>query len=159
MDILNSKDLINELKTLTSELEDIKDGINKILNEITNQVFFIKFKFDILDDENFHILSEHCELFIEANENRIDWIENNFANIEELKSVNDEGSSISSNWNIGELLIEEGSFYHYMIESELIKDLNIPDFVSVNWHETIEYLKSDYSYINYNNKKYYVRRT
>lgn len=159
MDILNSNDLINELKTLKSELEDIKDDVNNILNKITDQVSFIKFKSDIFDDENFHRLFEYCELFIEANENRIDWIENNFANIEELKSVNDEGSSISSNWNIGELLIEEGSFYHYMIESELIKDLNIPDFVSVNWHETIEYLKSDYSYINYNNKKYYVRRT
>jgi hypothetical protein len=160
MDIKSSLDLIKELKDLKKELEKIKQDFIYNLDNMSQKIYLVKANFDIRDNDNcIHDLTDSIELYIEANETRLGWLEINQPDLEELETANDEGQAISSNWTTGTELIFEDDFHNYIINSEIMNDIHIPNFIIINWNETVEGLKQDYNYIIYNNRKYYVRRT
>lgn len=78
---------------------------------------------------------------------------------EELAELENMESEISE-WRYGEVLIHEDNWVSYVKElledcGDLPKDL--PWYIVINWKETADNLKSDYSEIEYQGNTYYYR--
>jgi DNA repair exonuclease SbcCD ATPase subunit len=77
----------------------------------------------------------------------------------ELKELEELESEISE-WRDGNTLIHESEFVDYC--KGLCEDCgdvprNIPHYIEINWDETAENIKADYSEVTYQGETYYVR--
>lgn len=77
-----------------------------------------------------------------------------------LEALNEEGSSVTSDWAYGELLIHEDYFTEYC--KEMLDDCgdlpsNMPDYIVIDWDATAENLKADYTEIDFDGTTYLVR--
>lgn len=160
INILYSHHLIEELKILKTSLDILKEDFNNNLNNILDQIHLIKSRADITDNEPMHDLTEACELYIERNEQRIDWLADNYGEMSSLQEICNAGSSINTGWNRGVEIILEDDFEEYIRERETERlDLKrVPDYLIINWKDTAECLKIDYARVEYQNEKYLIRR-
>ena len=77
-----------------------------------------------------------------------------------LTALAEEAEGYAPDWKYGEALIREDYFTDYC--QELIEDIgdlpkNIPDYIVINWEETAENLKADYTEVDFDGVTYLIR--
>lgn len=82
--------------------------------------------------------------------------------VDSLREFIEECRQYNPDWDYGAQLIPIDRFTEYV--EELVKDIgdlpqNIPDYIVIDWGETAENLKEDYSEVSYNNESYYILNT
>ena len=119
-DVIDSRDVIERIETLESELEAFLE------------------ENDVLLEENFP-----------------EWEE-----LETLRALATECSSLSADWRYGETLIRY-SYWKYYVR-EMLEDCgdiprNLPWYICIDWEETARNIAVDYSVVDFNGVDYYIR--
>lgn len=90
------------------------------------------------------------------------WEDENPDEAEELKTLEalaEKGESYASDWIHGATLINESYFTEYA--EDLIKDCyslkDIPPFMVIDWEETADNIKVDYSEVDFDGTTFYIR--
>lgn len=130
--ITDSRDLVNRLQELTDEHDSLFDAMTEAKGKEKKAA---KFEFDTWCDEN-----------------REEW--------EDLKAINEEGESLTSEWIHGETLIREDYFTQYV--QEMLEDCgdipsDLPHYIVIDWEATADNLKQDYTEIEIFGDTYYIR--
>lgn len=146
---LDTRDLNKRLDELTEKQDNIaaaKEELEELKEELASAG----------DEEK-----EELEEKIIDKESDIESLESDFDKDEqeELAELENLESEISE-WRHGETLIHEDNWINYV--KEILEDygdtpMNLPWYVVINWEETAETLKSDYSEIEYQGSTYYYR--
>jgi len=80
--------------------------------------------------------------------------------LDTLRSLAEEASYYVAGWESGETLIRETYFTEYckemLIDFGLIP-VDIPDYIKINWDQTAENLRVDYTEVDYAGVTYYIR--
>ena len=131
-DTLDSRDVIERIEALESELEDLESEI---------------------DDTNIEI--------DQAKRDLADWKESNLNELEALKKLEDEASG-SPDWIYGEILIRESYFAEYCEElckdiGDIPKDL--PWYIAghIDWEGVAREIEMDYMEVDFDGVSYFIR--
>ena len=132
-DTLDSRDIIERIEELESELEDLETTVEDVDNEYKT----------------------------EAKKEIEDWQESNLDELEALKKLEDEAEG-SPDWEYGEILIRESYFVEYCQElcqdiGEIPKDL--PWYIAnhIDWEGVAREIKQDYMEVDFNGISYFIR--
>ena len=110
-------------------------------------------------DERIHA-AESTEESANIEEEKAEWEAENADELEALKNLAKEGEEIASDWSYGETLIREDYFEEGVQQFvEDIGDLpgNLPSYIAINWAETAENLRYDYSTVDFDGETYLIR--
>jgi hypothetical protein len=82
--------------------------------------------------------------------------------VNSLRNFIEECQEYNCDWDYGAQLIPIDRFTEYT--EELVKDIgdlpsNIPNYIVIDWGETAENLKEDYTEVEYNGEAYYILNT
>lgn len=82
--------------------------------------------------------------------------------VDSLREFVDECRQYNADWDYGAQLIPVDRFTEYA--EELVKDIgdlphNIPSYIVIDWGETAENLKEDYTEVTYLGESYYILNT
>lgn len=82
--------------------------------------------------------------------------------VDSLREFIEECRQYNTDWDYGAQLIPIDRFTEYA--EELVKDVgdlpqNIPDYIVIDWGETAENLKEDYTEVTYLGESYYILNT
>ncbi len=132
----------------TDDVIDSRDVIERIEELEAERTTFVEDE----DDEQ----SEEIRSLLK------DWDEENGEELTALKNLADEGANESSDWTYGEALIREDYFTEYA--QQLVEDIsdlpsNMPGYIVIDWEQTAENLKVDYSTIDFDGETYYIRNS
>ena len=121
-DVIDSRDVIERIETLESELEAFLE------------------ENDVLLEENFP-----------------EWEE-----LETLRALATECSSLSADWKYGETLIRYNYWKDYV--QEMLEDFgeiprNLPWYISIDWETTAVNISQDYNLVEFGGIDYYIRNT
>ena len=119
---------------------------------------------DVIDSrdviERIETLESKLEAFLEENdvlleENFPEWEE-----LETLRALATECSSLSADWKYGETLIRYNYWENYV--KELLEDCgdipaDLPWYIAVDWETTADNISQDYSIVEFNGVEYYIR--
>ncbi len=172
-DIIDSRDIISEIDDLESAISDFNDDITTAEEEIDD----LDSQIELLDDET------ELKFLIEATDDKKEQakFESKIKNIQDaiieyndqiaritsernevmeelkpLKEFADECESYAPDWNSGVVLISEDHFTEYA--KDLCEEVeNVPDYIVIDWEETAENLKIDYTTIEFEGFSFYVR--
>ena len=119
-DVIDSRDVIERIETLESDLADFLDETDGAL------------------PENFH-----------------EWDD-----LETLRALAAECSSLSANWEYGETLIRYSYWENYV--QEMLEDCGIipkdlPWYIAIDWETTADNIAQDYSVVEFDGINYYIR--
>ena len=132
----------------TDDVIDSRDVIERIEELEAERTTFVEDE----DDEQ----SEEIRSLLK------DWDEENGEELTALKNLADEGANESSDWAYGETLIHYDHFTEYTQQTiEDVGDLprNLPGYIVIDWEQTAENLKVDYSTIDFDGQTYYIRNS
>ena len=119
---------------------------------------------DVLDSrdiiERIETLESKLEAFLEENDVLL---EENFPEWEELETLRAlvaECSSLSADWKYGETLIRYNYWEDYV--QEMLEDCgempkNLPWYICIDWESTAENIAQDYSIVEFDGVDYYIR--
>jgi len=137
--VIDSRDIIDRLETLQNDRQLLQDAVDDGPEE------------DV-DGSGVDLLEECiCELK--------EWDEEFGEELKILQEVNSLGESVHD-WEDGVTLISEDYWVDYC--QELCKDIgdipdNIPGYLAIDWDQTADNIKHDYSVIEINGIDYYYR--
>jgi hypothetical protein len=156
--IIDSRDIVKRLEELQEEKEALEEAITDCKESVSEA--FDAWERDTDSEELKDDHGKSLELLATAEEVLTDWIAENGEELTMLESVNEEGENYCPDWTHGETLIEEDYFVEYA--QELVSDIgdlpeNIPSYIVIDWKATADNLLSDYSYIDIDGTKYYIR--
>jgi len=82
--------------------------------------------------------------------------------LETLKALAAECSSLSSDWEFGEILIRYSYWENYI--QEMLEDCgdipaDLPWYIAIDWETTADNISQDYSIVEFNGIDYYIRNT
>jgi len=131
-DIIDSRELVSRLEVLTDERETLFDAMKEAKGKAKKAAV------------------------IEFNE----WVDDYEEEWEDLKAINEEGESLTSEWIHGETLIREDYFTQYV--QEMLEDCgdipsDLPHYIVIDWEATADNLKQDYTEIDIFGDTYYLR--
>jgi chromosome segregation ATPase len=156
-DVIDSRDVIERIEELEDERQELVGAIDGAKDDLK----------DAQDDTS--VLqtdaAEESTLFQkigDAESALIDWDEEKGEELTALKNLADEGANESSEWSSGETLIWEDYFAEYA--QQLVEDIgdlpsNIPGYIVIDWEQTAENLKVDYSTVDFDGETYYIRNS
>jgi len=132
LDIIDSRDVIERIEELESELEDLESEI---------------------DDTNIEI--DQAKKDLEG------WKELNLEELEALKKLEDEAEG-SPDWSYGEQLISESYFTNYCQElCQDIGDIpkELPWYIAdhIDWDGVAREIKMDYMEVDFDGVSYFIR--
>jgi len=144
-DIIDSRDVINEIEKLEGEIESLKEYADEAVTA------FLEADADDQDEAT----GERDE----ALQDVIDWENENLEYLTDLQNLASEGEGCSD-WVYGEALINEDYFTDYCKEfledcGELPGDL--PWYIVIDWDATAENLRMDYSAADFGGVTYLIR--
>ena len=154
-DVIDSRDVIERIEELGGERQSLADEVSDAQETLN----------DAEDDTSALDAAEIRELkdkFAEASQALSDWDEENGEELTALKNLADEGANESSDWAYGETLIHYDHFTEYTQQTiEDVGDLprNLPGYIVIDWEQTAENLKVDYSTIDFDGQTYYIRNS
>jgi hypothetical protein len=140
--IIDTRDLNKRLEELEDELEALQEAISDAEDALSETT-----------DEDVDAAHEAHE---EALADLKDWEDENFEELEGLRSLSDE----IPEWRHGEALINDGYFVEYAID--LADDLHGRQsqswpFDCIDWDRAADALKMDYSSCEYQGETYWFR--
>jgi chromosome segregation ATPase len=177
--VIDTRDLQERIEEL-EEFQTVVDAIKEEIAEHTEEIAEVEKEFEDLSveesDENLadherevveekieevktklEVMAENlCDLETDLEIAEDDFSEEEKAELEVLLSLRDEVSE----WHSGNQLINENYFTEYAQElCEEIGDVpkNLPHYISINWEETADNIKADYSECTYNGDTYLYR--
>ena len=122
-------------------------------------------KFDELIDsrdviERIETLESELALFLDETEGALP---ENFPNIDELSALRalaEECSSLSADWEYGEMLVRYSYWQDYV--QEMLEDCgeiprNLPWYISIDWEKTADNISQDYTLVDFDGVDYYIR--
>ena len=129
MKILDTRDLQERLEELEDELTTLEDDVNEAEGEDKEQA------------------EKDLQEWKESEEGR---------ELEELKAISEEVSE----WKDGNTLIPDYDFVEYC--QELLEDIgdlpkDLPWYIAIDWEQTADNLRDDYSEVGYQGTTYYYR--
>ena len=129
---IDSRELVSRLEVLTDERETLFDAMKEAKGKAKKAAA------------------------IEFNE----WVDDYEEEWEDLKAINEEGESLTSEWIHGETLIREDYFSQYV--QEMLEDCgdipsDLPHYIVIDWEATADNLKQDYAEIDIFGDTYYIR--
>ena len=133
-DVIDSRNIIERINELESEFESLEDAI---LSAEDNED----------EDEK-----ERAQKELDEWEYKEE--------LESLRKLQDEAEGYSDDWKYGATLIRESYFIEYCQEMlEDIGDLpkDLPSYIAIDWDQTAENLKVDYTIVDFDGVDYYVR--
>lgn len=144
--ILDTRDLQERLSELTNLKEAVDDAQALVDELMTSDLAAAEADFDEKLDEARTELDEATEEFDSSEQKEL----------EELESMSDEVPE----WHSGAQLIPVDDFVDYC--QELCEDIgdipkDIPSYIVIDWEETADNLKADYSECEYLGESYYYR--
>jgi len=82
--------------------------------------------------------------------------------LETLKALAAECSSLSADWEFGESLIRYSYWENYI--QEMLEDCgdipaDLPWYIAIDWETTADNISQDYSIVEFNGIDYYIRNT
>jgi predicted nucleic acid-binding Zn-ribbon protein len=160
MNIIDSRELAEELKDLRLEKEILEEQISDLNEEIYNLRNKIDEKLKESDVEGMSEINKEIEKLKSDKkdlENELeDWVEDNQEKLDDLETLEDEVPE----WEYGATLIHEDSFEEYCEEE--LNDLGIIDskqawFVVIDWEATADNMRQDYMEVTYEGDTYLCR--
>lgn len=154
-DVIDSRDVIERIEELEDERQSLADEVSdaqETLNDAEDDT-------SVLDAKEIRELKDK---FTEASQARSDWDEENGEELTALKNLADEGANESSDWAYGETLIHENYFTEYA--QQLVEDIGdlprgFPHYIVLDWEQTAENIKVDYSTVDFDGETYYIRNS
>jgi uncharacterized protein (UPF0335 family) len=156
-DVIDSRDVIERIEELEDERQELVGAIDGSQDDLK----------DAQDDTS--VLqtdaAEESALFQkigDAESALINWDEENGEELTALKNLADEGANESSDWAYGETLIHENYFTEYA--QQLVEDIGdlprgFPHYIVLDWEQTAENIKVDYSTVDFDGETYYIRNS
>lgn len=145
MSYIDTRDLIEERDNLKEQiLDNFNDTFNTELYEFDDIETY-------LNDEASENIDED-----ERNDFEAYW-EDEYAKIEEIDHVED---MVGSDIYHGVTLISEDDFKEYvqdLIEDSYIEIGKLPSWIEIDWQQTAENVKQDYSVLEYDGETYYFQ--
>jgi hypothetical protein len=143
--VVDSRDIISRIEELRDEISaeaEVDDKEAEILNEW-------------LDDQE----TEYPE-FPEGSPTLTGAIRELCDEYRILKELESEAEGYASDWKFGETLIRDTYWVEYC--EELCKDIGdlpkkIPAYIEIDWEKTAENIKADYTELDWDGAKYYIR--
>lgn len=138
---------------------DTRDLIEKRTQLIEDIIFLFNETFNT-DYEDFEVVEKlvHEETSSNIPDHLLDEFSHENEDIfEEIKEIDNIENELGSEFNYGVELIDEDDFEEYT--ENLIDELgyNIPPFIVIDWDQTAETIKEDYTSVNYNGITYLAR--
>ncbi len=145
MNILDTRDLEERREELETDLQTLDD----IITEEEEALLEAQEE----DPEGGH--QEEEEALLAATDERAGWLDENQEELDELNRLAQEVGE----WADGNALIEEGDFTEYA--QELAEDIGAvgdnSGWITIDWEDTADNLKADYSEIEYQGTTYLYR--
>lgn len=148
MDLIDSRDVIARLEYLESALENLVEEL--------------KDKISIYEDEEENTEEkEAARSRVEEMEEQIrEWREEYGQELTILRTLDEEGQSVCSDWSIGEPMIRDSYFTEYVMD--LLQDIgdlpkNLPWYIAIDEEVTTDNIKEDYSILNFDDVEYFIR--
>ncbi len=119
---------------------------------------------DIIDSRDIIARIEELESLIEENNELADEDKEDLTDeteeLEKLKALADEGANCAGDWEYGAALIRESYWVDYV--QDLLADIgdlprDLPHYIVIDWEQTAENIRADYSTVTFDGVAYYVR--
>lgn len=151
MDIIDSRDLHDKL----TELTDLKENLDELQDEIQSLECDIEDE-DLSDDEVDDLRERLEEMTTECCDLAEKYDQEADSDLNELTTMENEVSE----WDDGATLIAEEYWVEYV--EDMLKDCgdlpqDIPHYIAIDWEQTAENIKEDYSYVEYQGTTYFYR--
>jgi DNA repair exonuclease SbcCD ATPase subunit len=164
-DIIDSRDIIERIEELESELEALREAVAEAQEAFSN----IDDREDgtVSEEQQAYDLNEALQAVNDAQRELTEWFDSSAkGELDILKALAEEAEAESSDWQYGEQLIRKSYFVDYITETihdcyELPKEFN-----SGNWpfrHMTFDYeaaaneAEQDYASIDFDGVEYLIR--
>jgi hypothetical protein len=152
-DLIDSRDIIARFEELQDELDNLKEIVNDIAQQIEDAESE-ELKQDLSKDLNF------------ATSDITTWNEENLHEYQMLENICKEGADNASDWIHGETLIREDYFVDYTEDLindcyELPKGIDSGEWpfrhMKMNYEDAADEMKYDYTTIEIDGSDYYIR--
>ena len=151
-DVIDSQDINERIEELESERRDLEEAICTAQDELDSAP--TDSSRDLIDG-----LKAEVE---EAKDALTEWDDENGDELTALRNLADEGANETSEWTYGETLIHEDYFTEYV--QQLLEDIDdlpkdLPGYIVIDWEQTAENIKADYSTVDFDGETYYIRNS
>lgn len=148
-DVIDSRDVIARIE----ELQDERDSL----------VYDVEQADEAVQDAEEGEEGEKEDAEQEADKARsalAEWDEENEAELNALRALQDEAEGYAPDWQHGATLIRDSYFVEYA--EELCKDIgdlpkDIPHYIEIDWRATADNIRQDYTSVEFDGVTYWVR--
>jgi len=160
--IIDTRNMIREMEGLQEEIDDLKERLKadqEYVDELKEQIS------ELLPSEKKEIEElegdlEAAEMSLKGSQEDIDeW--DGYDDLKELKKVIKDLKEHNSDVKHGVSIIRQHAIKNYIIDeiSEIYPGIDkIPNFIAIDWDQTVDNVLQDYYEFEYQNDTYYIRR-
>lgn len=160
--IIDTRNMIREMEGLQEEIDDLKERLKadqEYVDELKEQIS------ELLPSEKKEIEElesdlEAAEMSLKGSQEDIDeW--DGYDDLKELKKVIKDLKEHNSDVKHGVPIIRQHAIKNYIVDeiSELYPGIDkIPNFIAIDWDQTVDNVLQDYYEFEYQNDTYYIRR-
>lgn len=151
-DFIDTRDLIKAIESLEDDKDCLESEVEERRAELEDM--------EADDDTDPKDVAEVADALEDAQEALNAWEAHESEELRLLKEFAEEVEDYCVDYKHGETLIRESYFTEYV--EEMVKDCygfpqDIPSFVEIDWEETAENVKVDYSEADFDGVTYYFR--